>query len=856
MFPLIMSIIGDTVKDGILGIFLLIDSVIYWAVAKLYGLFIDIASARIFSQEAISSLGNRIYGLIGIIMLFVVAYSLLTAIVDPGKVSKGDMSTGKLAKNIIISIIIIAILPTAFNFAYKVQSVVMKENVLGRILLGQGDEENYDTITFTVDLSWMDEEQRNDTVKEFDMEYDSSTGYYTYTQDVTTTKAKQYGYIMSMGVLNAFLNPENTEVKLKATKSGKAESVNSVSKATAAITCAGAVVGGVAIAVISAIPAGATLPAGLIAGTAIVGAACSGSIYAAAGSAAVIYVSGQEAKWSEIKQHVEDTGDFLELGRLSKPIVDGDVNYMPVASTICGAILLYVILSFCLDLGVRAAKLAFYQLIAPIPIMLRVVPKQDKVFSNWLKATLSTYFEVFVRLAVIYTITYLASQLFDPKNNNIVLSQLGLFGKAIVVMGLVAFAKQAPKLIGEVTGIQSDGLKLGIKDKLAAGGLFTAGAAVGGALSSGFKNFTNARNKGKGIGEALRSGMGGFFSGGFRGGKAGKDAKSWKDMANAATTGAGEAAKARDKRARYKSAHGGTLGGVVKGKFEDAVNAGRRFIGKDNKEALIAENATIDAIKSSEDALDATIEGMISKAADKGKDLNFGVTATYTPKILDANGNLIDDTDPTHALALNTANLATLDAQLQAAMQSGDANQIRLAKENKGKFLKAFTNAVKSETLQNNTNFDSLVAGLTNADEIVGLKQARVDAEKLMDTLVQNTDSSFIKEANELARKDYIAELKGCHKGSDGKYYSNQTGIEIGFTDEYIKNFKFTDAEQQELDSRYINFENITKNGLSVESNSAMDNKKQPMETTKADNQVKINRLTQDEEIRKGDDKK
>ena len=55
----------------------------------------------------------------------------------------------------------------------------------------------------------------------------------------------------------------------------------------------------------------------------------------------------------------------------------------------------------------------------------------------------------------------------------------GLIVLAIILMGLLAFAKQAPKMLGEMLGLDSGNIKLGIKDKLKAGGFFAAWAAIG-----------------------------------------------------------------------------------------------------------------------------------------------------------------------------------------------------------------------------------------------------------------------------------------------------------------------------------------------------------------------------------------
>ena len=218
--------------------------------------------------------------------------------------------------------------------------------------------------------------------------------------------------------------------------------------------------------------------------------------------------------WYNFKADVLENGDYGAMVNMGKAVstgvdaLDGPnagstvrIDYKVVISTAAGIFLVYIMLSFTLDLGVRVAKFAFYQLIAPIPIIMRILPSKKGVFDKWLKQTLSVYFEVFVRVAVMYIAIYFINTIVNTNT----LSQFwngGIQGKlalVIIILGILAFAKQAPKMISDMLGIDTGGLKLGIKDKLKAGGFFAAGSAVGAAVTSHFNPFAIARGWNKGM---------------------------------------------------------------------------------------------------------------------------------------------------------------------------------------------------------------------------------------------------------------------------------------------------------------------------------------------------------------------
>ncbi|MDE5539155.1 MAG: hypothetical protein K2J20_01565, partial [Bacilli bacterium] len=141
--------------------------------------------------------------------------------------------------------------------------------------------------------------------------------------------------------------------------------------------------------------------------------------------------------------------------------VEGKIEYIFLFSSLGGIFVLLVLISYC-DIAIRTVKLALYQLIAPIPILARLVPGEQggKVFSNWLKATISTYVEVFIRLAILYfavlvivQITHSWTDVFTSAFGNGANPIISLLTMAFLIIGIILFVKQAPEIIKEITGL-------------------------------------------------------------------------------------------------------------------------------------------------------------------------------------------------------------------------------------------------------------------------------------------------------------------------------------------------------------------------------------------------------------------
>lgn len=102
---------------------------IYKIVQYTYQIFLVLAKTNIFENYHYEALTQKIYVILGVVMLFIIAYNFLILVVDPDK-NKGGASVEKLLKNILISFIMIVVCPAVFSFAFKVSDAVMNQGII------------------------------------------------------------------------------------------------------------------------------------------------------------------------------------------------------------------------------------------------------------------------------------------------------------------------------------------------------------------------------------------------------------------------------------------------------------------------------------------------------------------------------------------------------------------------------------------------------------------------------------------------------------------------------------------------------------------------------------------------------
>lgn len=195
-----------------------------------------------------------------------------------------------------------------------------------------------------------------------------------------------------------------------------------------------------------------------------------------------------ECTLEDVDNFALNTGNFGFYQAFALNIHEGDIDFQWLIALIVGGFLVYAMVSFCFDMALRICKLAFFEIIAPIAIFCNVIPKMEDVFKKWLSNTTKTFIAVFTRIIVmnfgVYLISIICSDRINLGLENTGNWFLNLIAKCFLILGIVMFMRQAPKLLSDLFGFGDGDMKLGIKDKLKEGGFFAAGNAVGSLVTS------------------------------------------------------------------------------------------------------------------------------------------------------------------------------------------------------------------------------------------------------------------------------------------------------------------------------------------------------------------------------------
>lgn len=371
------SAIGAWASNIFYGILLTIDYVIYLAINICYHLFEVVSEIEVFSAENVGAISRRIYTIIGIVMLFVFAYNIILAIVEPDSLSKGEKSVKNIVQNTIISVILVTLFPLICEYMQTFQNHIVDNNTIGNLIMG------------------------------------STAG----------NKDTSSALNVSVTIFTAFYHPlnENGEpVTL-------VECANSSAKLCSTYT---------------KLAEGAT-------------------------------------------NNMIGLHKFMLDDDLINGIYDDDMEYLFPLSTIAGVVAAYLFLSFSLDLGVRAAKLGALKLIAPIPIFLRITKPKGGQFDKWFSEFIKTYLQVFERILIINFAMLLISFVSKAEITITEESDISILIKAVavvvVILGILKFAKDAPKLIEDIFSVKIP--QMSLKKKLNDNEYAKRAASLGGAAA-------------------------------------------------------------------------------------------------------------------------------------------------------------------------------------------------------------------------------------------------------------------------------------------------------------------------------------------------------------------------------------
>ena len=138
------------------------------------------------------------------------------------------------------------------------------------------------------------------------------------------------------------------------------------------------------------------------------------------------------------------------------------IDYKFFISTLVGIVVLLILVSFCFDVAVRSIKLGFLQIIAPVPIISYVDPKsgKDGMFKKWLKEVGKTWADLFVRLFALFFAVYVIKLVVTKESLYTIVGEevkYKFWIDLLLIIGVLIFAKQLPKLLENILGIKING---------------------------------------------------------------------------------------------------------------------------------------------------------------------------------------------------------------------------------------------------------------------------------------------------------------------------------------------------------------------------------------------------------------
>lgn len=441
----------------------LIDRPAYWLLGMMYKIFFNVSTAELFTNATIKNFYSRVQLIIGVFMVFKLAVTILQGIVNPDKFTDKKSGMSSVISRIIFSLVMLVLLvpiniPNAkteyeiqlnnngllFGTLYSLQNRLLSNNTLGRLILGTTDDATTSS--------------NNDS---------TLTG-----ADKQAAKLEESANIFTSTILKGFLRinlvPEEYR---KDPGEGKAEETLNENRMCQDINED-------ALAIYKRLDAD---PGQLLD---LINVSCN---------------ADKNSSWF---------GEYIYNKAIAgvKRLTGKDryvFAYIPILPGIVAFVFVFILLGFTVDIAVRAVKLAVLRLIAPIPIISYIDPQQAQkgAFASWVKTLTSTYLDLFIRLAVVYFVIFLIQ---DMIVNGIVINNgtgmIGILSAIFIWIGLFFFARQAPKFIRDVLGLQGHMGNIGLSAILGgtamlAGGGGLKGAALG--MMQGAEGSLQATNQGK-----------------------------------------------------------------------------------------------------------------------------------------------------------------------------------------------------------------------------------------------------------------------------------------------------------------------------------------------------------------------
>ena len=393
--------LGYYISVGIRAIIGGLDGLVYKADAMLYELMMDIASAKIFSADTIKDVSMRVYQLLGLVMLFRLIFAFLTYVINPEDMTDKNKGYTKIVKKIFTSLALVIITPWLFTQSRNLQIYIINDKLIEYFIFG--------------------------------------------TAGSSQTKP---GYELMYTVGKIFNTPykcanDKCEPNAASKKSCRGTNWDEGLKTDSNWT---------------------------LIGTKHVLSTVDHSMLCAYGASDDNYAN---MLYEAVHPRADGEYNLFELMKLisMSSFSDGQADWyvesplMFVGSTLVGFFIGYVLLMMCMDIALRSIKLAFYEMIAPVPILSNLGMKdgKDSMLNKWFHEVLKTYADLFTRVAGLQIATFAIDELV---NHGALEGNSDIYVSLFLIIGALMFAKKLPDILKGMGINFEGGGSFNIKKKL------------------------------------------------------------------------------------------------------------------------------------------------------------------------------------------------------------------------------------------------------------------------------------------------------------------------------------------------------------------------------------------------------
>jgi len=396
--------------DGLRSFCTIFDGIATTLLGAIYKVFFLIANSTIISGDVIKVFYSRIQLILGIIMIFKLAMSILNIIINPDLIKDQKQGAGKMVTRIVAALFMLTLvipinIPNAaskslnayindhgilFGILYKAQDSILSENILAKLILGTTSNDS---------------------------------------NNLNVNNLSDVGNVMASTVLKVFIR-----INVKDDTAPPCEDSET----------------------------------------------CENTICAAEVNAS--HYAEENVDPQVILSHINDSCGTGSSERYA-------FAYTPIIGAIVMIIMTIIITGFTVDIAVRAIKLAVLRMIAPVPIITYINPPKQGggAFDNWTKSLISTYVDLFVRLAIVYFGLFLIQIIINGGMDVLGSNAKGFtftYGVAyiFIFLGILVFMRQAPQFIKDILGIKGKPMgNVGLSSMMAGTASLIGGAGLAGA---------------------------------------------------------------------------------------------------------------------------------------------------------------------------------------------------------------------------------------------------------------------------------------------------------------------------------------------------------------------------------------